>query len=277
MLDLRVPQLHLDLGHNRRPGLVVDARAMHLTLRTLSYDDDSDAVESGQVDVITRESRLVVIHQPAAGSSLTPGRTRDVRLPTPGPYPDLADSSVVLVRVLDAVVQGHEFVMEELAVDVEEIEVSIFSPGRTSDAERIYLLKREVAEARRAAQPLLGPLAALTQRAADGGEDVTLVALRTVTSRVQRVVEQVESLDHMLTAVFDAHVAKISIQQNEDMRKISAGAALIVVPTLIAGIYGMNFDHMPELGWTYGYPLVLAAMGLTVLSMWLAFRRSGWF
>lgn len=276
-LGLGLDQLHLDLDHNRRPGLVLDDRALHLTLRTLSYDDANDAVESGQVDVITDEGRIVVIHQCAAGPKRSPGRSRDVRLPSPSPDSDPVDAATVTVRVLDAVIAGHELVVEELAVDVEEIEASIFSPGRNSDAERIYLLRREVAEVRRAAQPLVGPLMSLTERAATQADDVGPMTLRAMTSRVQRIVEQVEALDHMLTAVFDAHVAQISMQQNEDMRKISAGAALIVVPTLIAGIYGMNFEHMPELTWTYGYPLVVATMGLTVLCMWLAFRRSGWF
>lgn len=275
-LGLGLDQLHLDLDHNRRPGLLVDDRALHLTLRTLSYDDANDAVESGQVDVITDAGRIVVIHQCAAGPERSPGRSRDVRLPSPGPDSDPVDAATVTVRVLDAVIAGHELVVEELAVDVEEIEVSIFSPGRTSDAERIYLLRREVAEVRRAAQPLVGPLMSLTERAATQEDDVGPLTLRAMTSRVQRIVEQVETLDHMLTAVFDAHVAQISLQQNEDMRKISAAAALVVVPTLVAGIYGMNFTHMPELGWTFGYPVALGFMGLVVTGLYVAFKISGW-
>jgi magnesium transporter len=86
----------------------------------------------------------------------------------------------------------------------------------------------------------------------------------------------VDSLDSLLSTAFDAHLARITVQQNDDMRKISAGVALIVVPTLIAGVYGMNFDHMPELRWLLGYPLALLLMGGSSLGLWLYFKRSGW-
>ena len=86
----------------------------------------------------------------------------------------------------------------------------------------------------------------------------------------------VDNLDSLLTTAFDAHIAQISLQQNDDMRKISAGAALVVVPTLIAGVYGMNFTHMPELEWTYGYPFALVLMGGVSGLLWWFFRRSGW-
>jgi magnesium transporter len=86
----------------------------------------------------------------------------------------------------------------------------------------------------------------------------------------------VDGLDQLLSSAFDAHLAQISVQQNEDMRKISAGAAIVVVPTLIAGIYGMNFRHMPELSWTFGYPYAVALMALVALGLWAWFKRSGW-
>jgi len=81
----------------------------------------------------------------------------------------------------------------------------------------------------------------------------------------------------LLSSAFEAHLAQLSLQQNDDMRKISAGAAMIVVPTLIAGIYGMNFTHMPELDWRFGYPFALLLMGGVITGMWIFFRRSGWF
>ncbi|WP_238694212.1 CorA family divalent cation transporter [Nocardioides daphniae] len=159
----------------------------------------------------------------------------------------------------------------ELFVDVEEVEASVFSTTSTSDAERIYLLKREVAEVRRAVTPLVGPLERFAHAEAD--QDA---AFRVLGERLHRLNEAVDSLDAMLTSVFDAHVARISMQQNEDMRKISAAAALVVVPTLIAGIYGMNFTHMPELSWTFGYPLALGVMVVVVSVLYAAFKRSNW-
>ena len=89
----------------------------------------------------------------------------------------------------------------------------------------------------------------------------TATYFRDVADHLQRVSEVIDNLDVLLSTAFDAHLARISVQQNEDMRKISAGAALVVVPTLIAGVYGMNFDHMPELHWTYGYPFAIAPDG----------------
>ena len=93
---------------------------------------------------------------------------------------------------------------------------------------------------------------------------------------LQRVSEVIDSLDVLLSTAFDGHLARISVQQNEDMRKISAGAALVVVPTLIAGIYGMNFDHMPELHWTYGYPFAIVLMIGVAAGLFALFKKSGW-
>jgi magnesium transporter len=106
--------------------------------------------------------------------------------------------------------------------------------------------------------------------------DDTAAYFRDVADHLQRVAEVVDNLDQLLSTAFDASLARISVQQNEDMRKISAGAALIVVPTLIAGVYGMNFDHMPELHWTYGYPFALALMVSVSVGLFMWFKKSGW-
>jgi magnesium transporter len=99
---------------------------------------------------------------------------------------------------------------------------------------------------------------------------------RDVLDHLNRVAETVDGLDQLLSTAFDAHLAQISVQQNEDMRKISAGAAIVVVPTLIAGIYGMNFRNMPELSWTYGYAYAVALMAGVGFALWVWFKRSGW-
>ena len=88
--------------------------------------------------------------------------------------------------------------------------------------------------------------------------------------------EQVDGFDDLLTSVLNANLAQVSVQQNSDMRRISAWVAIVAVPTMIAGIYGMNFDHMPELRWRYGYPLALAVMTGLCLVLYRAFKRSGW-
>jgi magnesium transporter len=99
---------------------------------------------------------------------------------------------------------------------------------------------------------------------------------RDVADHLLRVIDHVESYDRLLTDILNAHLAQISVQQNSDMRKISAWVAIAAVPTMIAGIYGMNFDNMPELKWHYGYYIVVTIMGAACLALYRAFRKSGW-
>jgi magnesium transporter len=163
-----------------------------------------------------------------------------------------------------------------LEEDVDEVEASVFSPTRTQDSKRIYVLKRELAEVRRAVNPLREPMkrfatgsvAFVTQEAAPFFRDVA--------DHVIRVSESIETLDSLLSTAFDAHLARISVQQNEDMRKISAWVAIAAVGTLVAGIYGMNFDNMPELHWHYGYFYTLGLMVVASVVLYRFFKKSGW-
>ena len=184
--------------------------------------------------------------------------------------------SAVVYAVCDRVVDGYLTVMDALEEDVDEVETSVFSAQRTSDSARIYTLKREIAEARRAVLPLREPMRRFATGAVPGIDEKSAPFFRDVLDHLNRVAETVDGLDQLLSTAFDAHLAQISVQQNEDMRKISAGAAIVVVPTLIAGVYGMNFDHMPELSWTYGYPFAIALMAGLCLILWVWFKRSGW-
>lgn len=272
-LDAAAEALGIDPVHlrqridRRRPALTLSADGHRLTLRTLHYEDELDAVETGQLDIHLRPGRVVSLHLPPAGETQP--------LPTPADLRDMADEFEVAAALCREVVRGYARVCDELMTDMEEVEESVFSAERTADAQRIYRLKREVAEVRRAATPLAPTLVRVSESEHVNRRHAKVFA--DLIERLHHVIESVDTLDAMLTSVFDAYVAQMSLQQNDDMRRISAGAALIVVPTLIAGIYGMNFRHMPELGWTYGYPMVLGLMAATVLGMWIAFRRSGWF
>ena len=129
---------------------------------------------------------------------------------------------------------------------------------------------------RRAVLPLREPMRRLAAGEVPGVQHDAAPFFRDVADHLARVAETVDALDSLLSTAFDAHVAQISVQQNDDMRKISAGAAIIVVPTLIAGIYGMNFQHMPELAWTYGYAFALLLMALVAGGLWALFKKSGW-
>jgi magnesium transporter len=112
--------------------------------------------------------------------------------------------------------------------------------------------------------------------AVPGIDEASAPFFRDVLDHLTKVAETVDGLDQLLSTAFEAHLAQIQVIQNEDMRKISAGAAIVVVPTLIAGIYGMNFRHMPELDWTYGYPYAVGLMAGIGVLLWVWFKRSGW-
>jgi magnesium transporter len=185
--------------------------------------------------------------------------------------------SAVLHAITDRVVDSYLLVCDALQEDVDAVETEVFAgPSRSRDAERIYVLKREVLELRRAVTPLTAPLRLLAER------PLRLVAseireyFRDVDDHLARVTEQVASFDELLTTIVHANLARVTVEQNEDMRRISAWVAILAVPTAIAGIYGMNFEHMPELHWRYGYPLVLLVTLLICVGLHRGFRRNGW-
>ena len=252
----------------RRPTLRKQADAIALSLRYLSYEDPTDAVESQEEWLLVRGAEIVSI---SLGPEL---RNMDPHLWNEAPVRSAVDA---VHLVLDRLTTGYEDVVVELVEDVDEVEEAVFSEGRTAEELRIYALKREVAEARRAVAPLVEVLEH------EHGTDNVVGQWRThpgatdMLERLHRLTETVETLDDLLSSALDAHVARVSVQQNEDMRRISAGAALIVVPTFLAGVWGMNFRHMPELDWPWGYPMALTIMALSVIVLWVAFRRSGWF
>jgi magnesium transporter len=256
---------------HQRPKLERYESTLFLTLKSLWYVDENDAVETGEINMFVGEDFVVTVRH-GSGSELHTAR-RDLEAKatvlTHGP-------SAVVYAVCDRVVDGYLSVMSALEEDVDEVETSVFSAQRTSDSARIYTLKREIAEARRAALPLRDPMRRFATGAVPGIVPESAPFFRDVLDHLNRVAETVDGLDQLLSTAFDAHIAQISVQQNEDMRKISAGAAIVVVPTLIAGIYGMNFHHMPELSWTYGYAYAVALMAAVGLLLWVWFKRSGW-
>ncbi len=197
--------------------------------------------------------------------------------------------AAVLHAVMDSVVDNYTLVDAEIHEDLERIEQAVFSGARDVDATAIYRLKREVLEIRRASNPLadamerlfVQPHRAIVDR--DGSE--VLAFFRDVKDHLLKVNDHVESYDRLLTDILSAHLAQISVQQNDDMRRISAWVAIAAVPTMIAGIYGMNFHTMPELEASvlvggneiyYGYFVVVAVMVGACVALHRAFKRSGW-
>jgi magnesium transporter len=259
------------LKAHQRPKLERYDDSLFMVLKTLWYVDEHDAVETGEINLFVGDNFIVSVRH-GKGAELHSARLDlEERQAVLGHGP-----SAVVYAICDRVVDEYESVASELEEDVDEVEASVFSPDRTSDSQRIYVLKRELSEMRRAVTPLRDPMS----RFADGSVHmITKEAapfFRDVADHVMRVSETIESLDGLLSTAFDAHLASISIQQNEDMRKISAWAAIAAIGTLVAGVYGMNFNFMPELRWHYGYFFALALMVGASTFVWRQFKKSGW-
>ena len=257
-------------GH-QRPKLERYGDTVFVVLKTLAYFEERSAVETGEVMVFVGDHFVVTVRRGEIGS-LEPVRRalqeEQHRLRT-GP-------KAVLHAVMEHVVDDYTAIDAELDRDVTEMEEQVFSPDRSSDAQRIYSLKREVLEVRRAAAPLVTPLKQLVDRDGSDPHDQALFVLRDVLDNLVRTVEHVEGYDRLLTDILNAHLAQVSVRQNDDMRKISAVAAMFAVPTLIAGVYGMNFEHMPELTWHFGYPGALLLMAGVCFGLYRTFKKSGW-
>ena len=250
--------------------MIVDNALYHQGKRVQLGEGDDQSLGSARVPCDPGDFQWIGIHDPSPDELDLIARTFDLH---PLAVEDAGDSHQrpKLEHYDDTL-----FLVLKTLWYVDEVEESVFSPARTDDSTRIYVLKREIAEVRRAVMPLREPMRKFAMGADDRITPETATYFRDVADHLHRVSEVIDNLDGLLSTAFDAHLARISVQQNEDMRKISAGAALVVVPTLIAGIYGMNFDHIPELHWTYGYPFALFVMVAVAGGLFAWFKKSGW-
>jgi magnesium transporter len=182
----------------------------------------------------------------------------------------------VLPSVADHAVEGYGRVLTEINNIVEEVEEAVFTPGGPRPTERIYKLTRQVLQLRRA----MAPLTEMLDRLAGESHAPTGVRLRRrfreQRAHLQHLVEGADGVGNLLSNMLQAYLTEVSVRQNDDMRRISAWVAIWAVPTLLAGVYGMNFRHMPELGWRFAYPVVLVVMVAICLGLYRGFRRSGW-
>ena len=183
---------------------------------------------------------------------------------------------VVLHGIADRVVDSYVTVSESLENDIDVIEAGVFEPRSPISAEHLYLLKREIVELNRAVTPLTVPLHRLLESTTTLVPHQVRSYLRDVEDHLTAVSERVASYDELLTTLVNATLAKLSLQQNADMRKITAWAAIIAVPTMGVGVYGMNFDYMPELHWKFGYPIIVAVMIGACVILYRMFRRNRW-
>jgi magnesium transporter len=256
---------------HQRPKLEVYGDTIFVVLKTARYVDPEEVVELGEILIFLGEGFVITVRH-GEGSALAPIRERLEQ------QPELLrwGSGAVLHAIVDRVVDDYQPAIDGLAVDIEQVEEQVFSPSRANPAERIYRLKREVLEFNRAASPLIDPIDRLTRGAFAVIHPEVRTYFRDVNDHLLRVNEQLEGFRDLLTSILEANLTQVSVRQNEDMRKISAWVAIAAVPTMIAGIYGMNFDHMPELHWSLGYPLVIGVMVAICGLLYRSFRRAGW-
>jgi magnesium transporter len=257
-------------GH-QRPKLEIYDASLFVVLKPLRYIDATSDIETGEVMVFLGDRFVVTVRRGEAGPLAAVRQLIEhdpVRLNL-GPV-------AVLHGVMDAVVDNYDVIDRDIQEDLEGLEAGVFADERRSDAQEIYGLKREVLEFRRAALPLIEPARRLSEDDIPHVPDTAKPFFRDVADHLLRSVDHIESYDRLLSDILSAHLAQVSVRQNDDMRKISAWVAIAAVPTAIAGIYGMNFHHFPELDWKYGYPFTLAAMALICSVLFRAFKRSGW-
>lgn len=272
----RLLERHLQHGGGDRPHARVDRGPdgqVVLTASTVVFDARTGQVRTGWLTCVLCTG-LVVMTEQGDARVLEKAATR---LEDDLPDPDEGEYAVA-AAVLLVLVHAASDVEVEIGDAVARIERTVFSPRATGDVlSEVYALKREIAEARRAVGPVAALLPDLDDAWAGHAHGRRRPAwLHRVQSGVDRVDRHLDGHDGLLGDMVAVHLAQVSVRQNEDMRRISAWAAMIAVPTLVAGVYGMNFRHMPELGWVAGYPAAVAAMVIACLALWRAFRRSGW-
>ena len=267
-----------DAANSRqRPKIERYDDMLFLAVRTLAYvesgerDEGGEVVGTGSVMVFLAEHAVITVRhgRHASMSGMRKRLESDHELLKLGP-------SSVLHAVADKVVDDYLAVVDAVNEDIEEIETNVFSPRETTDIERIYQLKRDLIEMKRTVGPLAAPLHELSERPRRLVHPEIREYFRDVEDHLSRVRDQVASFDELLSSILQAGLARLTVSENEDMRKISAWVAIAAVPTMIAGIEGMNFAQMPELQTTWGYPAVLGTMVTVCAVLYRGFKRNGW-
>ena len=255
---------------HQRPKLEVYGDSLLLVLKPARYVASDGTVEFGEILAFVGDGFLITVRH---GESAL----HDVRLRAEA-RPDLlrCGPGAALYAIVDRIVDDYLPVIAALDRDAEEVEREVFSLSRSNRAEAIYSLKREVIELHAAVAPLAEPLDRLARGRHELIDEEIRAYFRDVHDHLLRVIDQVESHRDLLTSVLTANLTQVTVRQNEDVRRISAWAAMIAVPTMIAGLYGMNFENMPELGWRFGYPLALAVIAVVCFALYRYFRRIDW-
>ncbi len=259
------------LTPHARPVLTVNGTTVQLVLRTIRYDDKDELATLGEMTLLVRPHSIVTIRHGRA-SALSETRAALER----DPDRMRLGSTAVMVAVIGHVIDDYGPALDGFETDAVQVEGDVFSDTHRQPVQRLYRLKRELRRMFVAMDALQDPLDRLIRVLEPHLTREVLADLHENSDQLRRAVTRARSLSDLLDAALTASLTQISVQQNDDMRKISAWVAMAAVPTMIAGIYGMNFDTMPELRSELGYPLVLVFMGVVVGLLYRQFKRSGW-
>jgi magnesium transporter len=258
-------------GGHQRPKLEQHGEHVFLLVKTARYDEGRQAVDFGEIDVFVGAHHAIVIGWRSAAALGGARRRLDER-----PGVAALGPMAAAWAALDDVIDAYEPVLDQLTDDLEEAEQAVFQRG-PDQGERIYLLRREAARLLRALNPLLGAFEVLERGDVPELVDDLRPLFRSIGDHVRHLYEEVVVLDKALEGLLDANLAGVTVRQNLVLQKVSGWAAIAIVPTIITGIYGMNFRHMPELGWPAGYPLVLLLIAAVVVGLRRYFNHVGWF
>ncbi len=253
---------------HQRPKLERYGASLFVVLKPARYVDESETVEFGEIHVFVGKDFIITVRHGEA-SSLEEVRERlenESELLRIGP-------EAVLYAIMDQVVDDYAPVVEGLENDIDEIETDVFG-GNPGASRRIYKLSREVIQFQRAAKPLAASLRYLLED--EDMDDELKKYLRDVEDHILRVADQVDGFRELLANVLSVNLTLTGINQSDQTKKISAWAAILFAPTLVASIYGMNFDHMPELHWLLGYPFAILLMLIVSLTLYRVFDKRDW-
>lgn len=252
---------------HQRPKVERYGDNLFLVLKSARYDDKEENVEFGEIQLLFgRDFVVVVRHDPDLDIDYETERGAGLGELGPG---------VIVHRVIDQIVDAYAPVISGLETDVREVENTVFAED-IYPTERIYLLKRQLLAFLHHTRPLAEPLDRLTAGDLPGLSPDMAEYFRDVKDHLERVVTRIERSSSLMSEMLDANLAQVSLRQNEDMRKISAWAAVFLLPTVLAGIWGMNFEQMPETEWVYGYPVALGIMVVGTLLLHWRLRKAGW-
>ncbi len=259
------------LAVHARPVLTVSGDTAQLVLRTVRYDEAEEIAMIGEVTIVATPRAIVTIRH---GRTSPLGELRGELERDPERLRQ--GVTTVIAAVIGRVLEDYGPALDGFETDAVQVESEVFTATSDQPVRRLYKLKRELRRMLVAIESLEDPLKRMIRVLGPNASPEVLADLSEHLDQLRRTVSRGQSLSNLLDAVLTASLTQISVRQNDDMRKISAWVAMAAVPTAVAGIYGMNFDAMPELRWQFGSAVVLTVMAVTVALLYRSFKRSGW-